>query len=452
MNNEQRQQIIDDMKKITEIRDHIDEINHLRNTHIEKKVYEEDRKKIVDYMDASPASRKFFSKNNLESLLKEYIEEIEVVSRYLGNSSFSEKEKVLNFMEYIRLNGMYENIPNSQFTNKTMRALISQTGLNIALLGKGVCRSQAQFLNHLLIGSGIKAYYYQIRSSNSRANVAHEVITAELSNNSYFLDPTWYNGTVESLKGSFEEAELTPQNREMLSTLEVSQQEINEARKNAQQFLIKRYGIQEISKQLGLDEATDDMDKQMRILAFMKENLAPTTHPLSVRSVVIRDREIEVGKLLELFYAANNIQYAIEGKADVSKENVVYSTQYEGEEYKLYLPWVYDNIRNTINGLHYFIDQDGQRKGLFNLPENKLNRIKGYCKNAVGIAKEVVIPEENLQFEYQGEEGTILDSVIQATEEISRTGIINEQMQNIQDTTKEKREQLEKESKTNDEV
>lgn len=39
------------------------------------------------------------------------------------------------------------------------------------------------------------------------------------------------------------------------------------------------------------------------------KNLAPTNQELAIRSVVMGSHELEVGKLLELFYKANGIPY-----------------------------------------------------------------------------------------------------------------------------------------------
>lgn len=47
--------------------------------------------------------------------MAKYEEELIRVSEALGDSTFSSKQKMLNFLEYIRINGMYENIDMRNF-------------------------------------------------------------------------------------------------------------------------------------------------------------------------------------------------------------------------------------------------------------------------------------------------------------------------------------------------
>lgn len=69
---------------------------------------------------------------------------------------FSLEEKIMNFLEYIRINGMYESIEEKA-------AILSQEAINIALLGKGVCNSQSRFLELLLLASNEEANILRVK-------------------------------------------------------------------------------------------------------------------------------------------------------------------------------------------------------------------------------------------------------------------------------------------------
>ena len=304
MNDEQKQVIRKEIEK------HIEEILSDR----EMAKGESDMfgtKRLLRYMESSTASKSFFDNTDVDDLMSKYEEELIRVSEALGNSTFSSKQKMLNFLEYIRMSGMYENIDMRKFLMPQTVSAISQSGINVALLGKGVCASQASFLRDLLITSGEDAITRKVYFIDEDGMIEDQhLVTYACSSKdgaNFFLDPTWYNGTINSLEGSFNSADIPEQHRSLLSMLDVTQEEIESARDTVQEYLIDRFQIKDISTQLGISEA-NDLDKQIRILAFMEKNLAPASEALNCRSVVLGNREIECGKLLELFYKANNIE------------------------------------------------------------------------------------------------------------------------------------------------
>ena len=147
MNDKQKQVIRKEIEK------HIEEI--LSDREMAKR--ESDMfgtKRLLRYMESSTASKSFFDNTDVDDLMSKYEEELIRVSEALGNSTFSSKQKMLNFLEYIRMSGMYENIDMRKFLMPQTVSAISQSGINVALLGKGVCASQASFLRDLLITSG----------------------------------------------------------------------------------------------------------------------------------------------------------------------------------------------------------------------------------------------------------------------------------------------------------
>ena len=357
-------------------------------------------KRLLRYMESSTASKSFFDNVNVENLMTKYEEELVRVSKALGNSTFSSKQKILNFLEYIRMNGMYENIDMNTFPIPGIVSAISQSGINIALLGKGVCASQASFLRDLLITSGEDAITKKVYFIDEDGMIEdqHLVTYAFLScgDTNFFLDPTWYNGTINSLEGSFKSASIPEQHRNLLSMLDVTQKEIESSRNAVQEYLIERFQIKDISNQLGITEA-NDLDKQIRILGFMERYLAPASESLNCRSVVLGNREIECGKLLELFYKANNIPYTLKCSGD--KYNSAYITSIDGMLSTIYPKKAFINDRNNnplSRKLHFATNENGENQYLWAFSDEKLQHFKNSIKESRKMATTVIIPEQKL--------------------------------------------------------
>lgn len=81
------------------------------------------------------------------------------------------------------------------------------------------------------------------------------------------------------------------------------------------------------------------------MLTFMEKHLSPASGSLNCRSVVLGDREIECGKLLELFYKANNIPYILKCSGD--KYNSAYITTIDGMESTIYPKVAFFSDRNN---------------------------------------------------------------------------------------------------------
>ena len=107
-----------------DVKNHRDLVYRMNNT--------DEYKFLSNYIKATPYSRSFFENANIDYMYTKLKKELQDVVYTLGDENFSLEEKVLNFLEYIRLNGMYESIGEKA-------AVLSQEAINIALLGKGVC-------------------------------------------------------------------------------------------------------------------------------------------------------------------------------------------------------------------------------------------------------------------------------------------------------------------------
>lgn len=393
MNNEQKQVI----RK--EIEEHVDQISSYKET-AKRDSDMSGIKRLLQYMESSTASKNFFDNVDVDDLMAKYEEELIRVSKALGNSTFPSKQKMLNFLEYIRINGMYENIDMRNFFMPQTVAAISQSGINIALLGKGVCASQARFLRDLLLTSGEEAITKKVYFIDEDGIIEdqHLVTYACSSNNgtNFFLDPTWYNGTINSLEGSFNSADISEQHRSLLSILDVTQEEIESARNKVQEYLIERFQIKDISTQLGIDKASD-LDKQIRMLTFMEKHLSPASGSLNCRSVVLGDREIECGKLLELFYKANNIPYILKCSGD--KYNSAYITTIDGMESTIYPKVAFFSDRNNnplSRKLHFAKNKKDENQYLWAFSDERRQQFMTSINKSRKIAATVIVPGQKL--------------------------------------------------------
>lgn len=393
MNNEQKQVI----RK--EIEEHVAQISSYKET-AKRDSDMSGIKRLLQYMESSTASKNFFDNVDVDDLMAKYEEELIRVSKALGNSTFPSKQKMLNFLEYIRINGMYENIDMRNFFMSQTVAAISQLGINIALLGKGVCASQARFLRDLLLTSGEEAITKKVYFIDEDGIIEdqHLVTYACSSNNgtNFFLDPTWYNGTINSLEGSFNSADISEQHRSLLSILDVTQEEIESARNKVQEYLIERFQIKDISTQLGIDKASD-LDKQIRMLTFMEKHLSPASESLNCRSVVLGDREIECGKLLELFYKANNIPYILKCSGD--KYNSAYITTIDGMESTIYPKVAFFSDRNNnplSRKLHFAKNKKDENQYLWAFSDERRQQFMTSINKSRKIAATVIVPGQKL--------------------------------------------------------
>ncbi len=393
MDNEQKQVI----RK--EIEEHVAQISSYKET-AKRDSDMSGIKRLLQYMESSTASKNFFDNVDVDDLMAKYEEELIRVSKALGNSTFPSKQKMLNFLEYIRINGMYENIDMRDFFMSQTVAAISQSGINIALLGKGVCASQARFLRDLLLTSGEEAITKKVYFIDEDGIIEdqHLVTYACSSNNgtNFFLDPTWYNGTINSLEGSFNSADISEQHRSLLSILDVTQEEIESARNKVQEYLIERFQIKDISTQLGIDKASD-LDKQIRMLTFMEKHLSPASGSLNCRSIVLGDREIECGKLLELFYKANNIPYILKCSGD--KYNSAYITTIDGMESTIYPKVAFFSDRNNnplSRKLHFAKNKKDENQYLWAFSDERRQQFMTSINKSRKIAATVIVPGQKL--------------------------------------------------------
>lgn len=320
-------------------------------------------KELLDYINYSKASKKFYEMSDFNELKAFYLHDIQTTTSAF--KQLNKKEIMIAYMELIRLSVMYENIGEKA-------SLLSQTGLNASLLGKGVCDSQAKYLCNLLLASNIKSIARKIYEKGHN----HTVVIAQLGDKNILLDPTNYDGNKNVfIKGT--EVYKMYFGDDELSSLEVNYDEILSARKITMKHLVEKFKINELSTKLQLDTLDHD-EKVIKIINFIQDNLIPkVSDNRETRGVEFNDREFDPGKLIELLFFANQMDYNLiptgRGKANnylslkLFDQDMVMNTQGISENHQ------YNFLVSVLeNGEFSHVDKNLKIMNKIDLVENSL--------------------------------------------------------------------------------
>ncbi len=288
-----------------DIREHIFMIGEsfvIENGHlvgIKPKYNFEYREDWLNYANATLENRQVFSATDYDETVMLYQNAVEKASDLISSCAHDDLEKVICTMEYMRLMVTYEfvcevgeenrdELPNHAHT-------FSGSGLNAAIMGRGICQSQAAFCRDVLNNLGIDARKLGLTT------IDHADVLVEEQG---VLDPTNYVGTIDSLAGGhlFKKARL--ENYSDFSWID--QTVFNNATNRMQQALIRYLEVDTISEQLGLS-TLNITEKQFVIWCFLAKHIALYDKPENSYTIGLRNHEIEITNLLELFYKANYI-------------------------------------------------------------------------------------------------------------------------------------------------
>lgn len=317
-----------------------------------------------DYMTASEAGSNFFSlfecqskeekEKNCLYLKQSYEKECLNIIEHLGNDTYTDEEKILNYLEYIRLCGMYENysLSNYELENpeadkdylyrkKAFYPSISQCRYNIALFGKGVCYSQSRFLADLLANSNLlKSEYQRVFSFvTPGGNVElHEICGMDKENSSLededyctiTLDPTIYDGTIKSMKTGFSYG-FSKNN--IIQEIDFDEEDILKARKRVLDYCSKKYDMKNLLIELGIHDGLSDDEKLKLILEYLENNIVSLEYYISVCSVEYQNREFEIGKLFELLCYSSGLKYKMISNG--KRSNTIYNVKIEDKNIKI---------------------------------------------------------------------------------------------------------------------
>lgn len=91
-------------------------------------------------------------------------------------------------------------------------------------------------------------------------------------------------------------------------------------------------------------EDLTDLEKQATIITYLESILVPTTEKVNFRSILLDGKEIEVSKALELFFYANDIEFApIFGKP---KYNCMFLVKIDDKEAVINPPTLFSKEEN----------------------------------------------------------------------------------------------------------
>ncbi len=313
-----------------DVRDHRDLVYRIETTDLYKS--------LLEYINSTQNSKSFFEIGNTDYMYAKLKKELEDVVSTLGCEHFSLEEKIINFLEYIRLNGMYESIGEKA-------AILSQEAINIALLGKGVCNSQSKFLELLLLASNEEARTLRVIGIEESQDIKyHQVTVSKFDKDKfYFLDPTTYNGRLSSIHYKLSDENFHNVKSSELYNFYASEEKINKSRQNVYKYLIERYHIREISEQLHLEDLTD-LEKHAMIITYLESILVPVTEKANFRSIMLDGKEIKISKALELFYYANSIEFI--PIFSRPKYNCMLSVQIDGKDAIINAPTLFSKEKN----------------------------------------------------------------------------------------------------------
>ena len=257
---------------------------------------------LEPYINYSKISKEFYNNFNIEELSNLYMKQINDIADSCKN--LSTKRKVLYLLELMRLSVMYENIGEKG-------AVLSQAGINSAITGKGVCTSQAKYFRNLLLGCNIESQTLRLHISYEVPE--HETVITKISpNETTILDPTYYNGNPSSIPQFVNEEKYAYSNLSEfnISALNVTEEELENVRKMAREFILRYYGINKILEVIDFDKSSE-IDLFSHIIIILQNNLVISRIDEKYRSVVFGNREFEIDKALELLLYYYKIPFKI---------------------------------------------------------------------------------------------------------------------------------------------
>lgn len=304
-----------------------------KDIHLNSKRYSPNMCIYFEQLEKDPNFNYIINSSPMQ-LFYDYERNLKHIAEMIYNPQFSNKQNVLNVLEYMRIMAMYENVKQKKEADFQIIEL-SRYPIFLSMFGKGVCYSQAKFTRDILLHMGINAvdFYIEIDNNYYKRGIPHQQTLLNLDNNYYFIDATDYNGTLDGIQ-----FELQQQNKNKLESsgirtdFSATQEEIKKSREFVLSKLIKELGIDQISKQLRLEDK-EELYKQCVIMAYVETKINLTKNiETNIATANMNGVNIEVGKLIELFLHQNNYVEKKEGNVLISSLNA--------KMYKTYLHFI----------------------------------------------------------------------------------------------------------------
>jgi len=296
----------------------------------------------------------FYNREDTDNIIVEYSEIIDSIRRELIKLENSEKKNILNIYEYIRYMNMYENY-KEVMEDFLYFATLSQSSISSVFLGKGVCAAQARLFRDLIPNpSRVSTVNFMFDDEPSLIKESHDVVLASLNDGVRYLDPTWYNGSRESLKGSNGKAKFYG---EPVASFDASEEEILASRREVSNILISKLKIDLIIKEL-LNDEMNEKEKHCAIFTFIESHIIKEELDVSFSSASLNGYIIDSGKLMELFFIAANINHELVFNGN--KESTLYKVFVDGQELLLNPPAMYNSKTGCLTTLLHIKNIDGK--------------------------------------------------------------------------------------------
>lgn len=242
-----------------------------KNIHLNSKRYSPNMCIYFEQLEKDPNFNYIINSSPMQ-LFYDYERNLKHIAEMIYNPQFSNKQNVLNVLEYMRIMTMYENVKQKKEADFQIIEL-SRYPIFLSVFGKGVCYSQARFTRDILLHMGINAvdFYTEIDNNYYKRGIPHQQTLLNLDNNYYFIDATDYNGTLDGIQFELQQQNKNKLERSGIRTdFSATQEEIKKSREFVLTKLIKELGIDQISKQLRLEEK-EELYKQCVIMAYVEK-------------------------------------------------------------------------------------------------------------------------------------------------------------------------------------
>ncbi len=333
------------------------EIENGRIVGSKNQFYKRESEEFMDYANSLDTTRFVYANLDYDKLRDAYKKRIKTIASLIRAISKNHQEEILNTLEYVRLMVTYDYVAASSNESDTNILNIAEnlegSGLNSAFLGRGNCMSQSSFTRDILNELGLEARILELGGKDIDSHA--DVLIAE----KIVIDPTNYIGTIDSIAGGhlYEKYNLEQYNPLRNINAAVFQDTI----KKMQIALIEYLGISKISETLNLTNF-DNTKKQFMIWVLIGKMLTHTNKPINSYTINLKGQEIEITRLVELFYLANNIPYRRNGtiKGKFEKETYdILETTIQGERIKIVPRQNISAVKNdkaAINPFAYTLD------------------------------------------------------------------------------------------------
>jgi len=267
-----------------------------------------------------------YGKKDGNIALAEYVNHISNVKSKLYTSNDSDLN-IMKLYEYIRLTTFKDNLL-VKGCEKYIESL-GDSSISPAFTGKATELGTLRYFRDLL-PTGMESVITSVNVLCPRdfdIPSTRDVMIVNTESGMKSADVVNYNGNLSSMNSDFKVNFYSGDVKPFM----VSKDLLTQARREVSYMLIEDLGIDEMSKMI-INDGMSDYEKQCAIIGCVSTMLNQSNMPVKFNLVNINGRLMEIGKVMELFFIYNGIDYTI---SDTAKEDSIYNVIVKGEEYSL---------------------------------------------------------------------------------------------------------------------